>query len=120
MTLNEIERHGLESLLLKERCRKNPFALEFHHNKKTSTSDLLNGPSSKLLNKIIYFLNHKHFWFLVGQPDLEAAAAFSLNNTIHDYPMYSSDIHSKVVTGFCNKKKISTNCYVLGTTAKLT
>lgn len=54
MALCDIQAHGLETLLMQERMKRNPFVLQFHQNRSTSTGDLMNGPSSKLWKQIVF------------------------------------------------------------------
>lgn len=39
IALKELEKHGLETLLLQEQFKRNPFKLNFHYDAQTSTGD---------------------------------------------------------------------------------
>lgn len=39
IALKALEKHGLETLLIQEQIKKNPFRVQFHHDRDTSTSD---------------------------------------------------------------------------------
>lgn len=61
IALKQLEKHSLETLLLQEQLKRNPFLLQFHHDKITSTDDLFQGNDQRSVSQAL--------------PDLQAAAA---------------------------------------------
>lgn len=53
IALKALEKHGLETLLLQEQLQNNQFQLQFHHDRHTSTNDLLPGPTQTPRSSIL-------------------------------------------------------------------